>query len=136
MKICIHPLPLSFFEQLRNARVFFLDIPKSIRVPHLVKTYSHYGDDKLETSILRISKRLGGLNTSLALRALEMKDYELVAELTLTYYDKYYESGLSRRIPAQVIRIPSATTDPILNAELILNHKLKSLHGIYKTHSV
>lgn len=129
-------IPHPLFEQLRSAQVFFLDIPKKVRVPHLVNTYSHYGDEKLETSILRISKRLGGLNTTLSLEALARKDYELIADLTLNYYDKYYEAGVGRRVSSTVIRIPSNTVDPVINADLILSYKSKSIHGIHQTHAV
>lgn len=129
-------IPQPFFDHIRKATVYFIDIPKQIRIQHLVKTYSHFGDEKLELSILRISKRLGGLNTKLALEALTKKDYDCVADITLNYYDKYYESGVSRRNPSSVIRIVSNTIDPVTNADLILHHKSKSIHGIHKTHSV
>jgi tRNA 2-selenouridine synthase len=129
-------IPHPLFDKLRSAQVFFLDIPKKVRVPHLVKTYSHFGDDKLEISILRISKRLGGLNTTLSLEALARKDYELIADLTLNYYDKYYEAGVGRRVPDTVVRIASDTVDPEINADLILSYKSKSLYGTHQTHAV
>ncbi|MEP7323876.1 MAG: tRNA 2-selenouridine(34) synthase MnmH [Saprospiraceae bacterium] len=129
-------IPHPLFEQIRKAPVYFIDIPKQVRIQHLVKTYSHFGDEKLELSILRISKRLGGLNTKLALEALTKKEYDRVADITLNYYDKYYEGGVARRLPSSVIRITSDTIDPVSNADLILHHKSKSIHGIHKTHSV
>ncbi|MGB2847514.1 MAG: hypothetical protein WBB93_08090, partial [Saprospiraceae bacterium] len=102
----------------------------------LVKTYSHFGDEKLETSILRISKRLGGLNTKLALDALKIKDYTEVARITLGYYDKYYEAGVGRRVPSSVHKLPTETIDPAFNADLILKHKSDLLYGIHQTHAV
>ena len=129
-------IPNSLFDQIRNSIVYFLDIPKSVRVPHLVKTYSHFGDEKLEVSILRISKRLGGLNTKLSLEALGRKDYEVIADLTLSYYDKYYEAGVGKRLPSSVIRIPSNTVDPVINADHILSHLSKLNHGSHQTHTV
>lgn len=129
-------IPNTIYEQIRSAPVFFLDIPRSVRIPHLVNTYSHFGDEKLETSILRISKRLGGLNTKLALEALKVKDYPEVARITLGYYDKYYEAGVSRRVPSSVHKLPSETIDTALNAELILKHQSDSIHGIHQTHAV
>lgn len=114
-------LPHTLFSQLRKANVFFIDIPAHVRIPHLVKTYSHFGDEKLESSILKIQKRLGGLKTKNALEALAKKDYEQVAEIALYYYDKSYESGVNRRDKSHVIRIPSNTIDPTQNAQMILN---------------
>ncbi|MBK6389270.1 MAG: tRNA 2-selenouridine(34) synthase MnmH [Saprospiraceae bacterium] len=129
-------IPNTVYEQIRSAPVFFLDIPITVRIPHLVKTYSHFGDEKLETSILRISKRLGGLNTKLALDALKIKDYTEVARITLGYYDKYYEAGVGRRVPSSVHKLPTETIDPAFNADLILKHKSDLLYGIHQTHAV
>lgn len=129
-------IPRPLFLQIRKAPVFFIDIPKSVRVPHLVHTYARYGDEKLEQSILKIAKRLGGLNTKLALEALQRQDYELVADLALTYYDKTYDKGIGNRDPASIIRIPSETIDPAHNAGLVLEYKLNHIHGISQTYAV
>jgi tRNA 2-selenouridine synthase len=113
-------IPHALFEQLRNAKVFFIDIPSKVRIPHLVQTYSQFGDEKLEISLLKIQRRLGGLKTQQALKALEYKDYEQVAEIALYYYDKSYESGVKRRDQSKVTIIPSDTIDPVYNTHLIL----------------
>ncbi len=129
-------IPKPLFEQLRSAQVYFLDIPRAVRIPHLIKTYSHFGDEKLEVSILRIHKRLGGLSTKTALDALSRQDYECVADLMLNYYDKYYEAGVGRRVLCSVIRVSSDTVDPQINAALILDYKLKISHGTHQTYSI
>ncbi len=119
-------IPLNLFYQIRSSKVFFLDIEASVRIPHLVKTYSTYGNEKLEQSILKIQKRLGGLNTKNALKALASNDYHQVAKLALNYYDKSYEAGLQRREPGSIVLIKSDTVDAAINAELIL----KSIHQL------
>lgn len=129
-------IPRPLFLQVRKAPVFFIDIPKSVRVPHLVHTYARYGDEKLEQSILKIAKRLGGLNTKLALEALKRQDYERVADLALDYYDKTYDTGTGHRDPSTVRRIHTETIDPVHNAGLVLEYKHKPLHGISKTYAV
>ncbi len=129
-------IPRPLFLQIRKAPVFFIDIPKSVRVPHLVNTYAQYGDEKLEQSIFKIAKRLGGLNTKLALEALQRQDYELVASLALSYYDKTYDTGIGLREPASIIKIPTETIDPAHNAGLVLEYKLNHFHGISQTYAV
>ena len=129
-------IPNDLFYKMRSAPVFFLDIPREVRIPHLVQTYSSYGDEKLEQSILKIQKRLGGLNTKNALIALNRKDYTEVADIALHYYDKSYEAGVNKRNPQSVFRIKSTTIDPFTNAELILKKKKEYLNGINQAHTV
>jgi len=129
-------VPTAFFKDMRSAPLYFLDIPKTVRIRHLIHSYAHHGDEKLELSILRITKKLGGLNTKLALEALHLKDYEQVADLVLYYYDKSYDTGLKMRNAANEVRITSDTIDPVINAQLILQHNSISRHGIHQTHSV
>ncbi|MDZ4707976.1 MAG: tRNA 2-selenouridine(34) synthase MnmH [Saprospiraceae bacterium] len=135
-RIGLARIPTPLYKQMRASPLYFLDIPKTIRIPYLIESYAHQGDEKLALSILRISKKLGGANTKLAIQALHRKDYEQVADLVLYYYDKSYETGLSMRDTSRVIRIHSETIDPVTNAQLILQYKLKTRHGTHQTHPV
>ncbi len=114
-------IPEVLFGRMRDeARVVFLDIPKERRADLLVEEYAGSNKLALEQSILRISKRLGGVRTKEALDALERKDYHETAVITLDYYDKFYLKGLKRRDGDKVILIPSDTVDEGINAELAL----------------
>lgn len=135
-RIGLARIPTPLFKQMRSAPLYYLDIPKAIRIPYLIESYSHEGDEKLEISILRISKKLGGANTKIALQALQRKDYEQVADLVLYYYDKSYDTGLNTREATRVVRICSDTIDPVSNAHLILQHKSNHQFGIHQTHTV
>lgn len=135
-RIGLARIPTPLFKQMRSAPLYFIDIPKSIRIPYLIDTYAQEGDEKLELSILRISKKLGGANTKLALQALHRQDYQQVADLVLYYYDKSYDTGLNTRTATQVIHIGSETIDPVINAQLILQHKSKHHLGIHQTYPV
>ncbi|GAI24565.1 unnamed protein product, partial [marine sediment metagenome] len=71
--------------------------------------------------ILKITKRLGGLNTKISLEALERRDFYTVADITLHYYDKAYNFGLSKR-KEQAIHTLSLKKDFLEeNAKLIIN---------------
>lgn len=113
-------LQANFYARMRNAQAFFLDIPLEARASQLVNDYALGNDDKLESSILRISKRLGGLSTKQSLEALKNKEYKKVATIALVYYDKYYLKGLRRRNPDNVVKIELATTDVKTNAAYLL----------------
>lgn len=97
--------PNDFYNQLREAKVLFLDIPVEARIPHLVKVYGSYSKEELGKSIDKIKKRLGGQWHQAAHEALEQGDLEEVVRIVLNYYDKAYLFGLSKRNQDNVIRI-------------------------------
>ncbi len=112
-------IPMGLFQKIRDAKVYFMDVPKEFRAELLVKDYAGHDDKMLEEGICKISKRLGGLVTKKALKALKEKDYYEVALLTLFYYDKLYLAGIIKRDSSKVVKVPSITTDPKLNALII-----------------
>lgn len=52
---------------------------------------------RLEAAIIKLTKRLGGQHAKRALEALQENKLDEVAVILLTYYDKAYEHGLSKR---------------------------------------
>lgn len=118
-------IPRAFFEQMRSAELYFLDIPKEVRVKHLVAGYAGSGDSKLREGIQRISKRLGGLRTKEMLACLDQKDYYQVAYMALEYYDNYYLRGFKRRLETNIVHLYLESTHHRRNALEILKHARK-----------
>ncbi|KAF4529460.1 hypothetical protein B566_EDAN017865, partial [Ephemera danica] len=53
-------IPLALWQQMRNAKVLFLDIEPQARIPFLVEKYAQAGvDAELQEALNRIQKRLG-----------------------------------------------------------------------------
>lgn len=115
-------IPDGLFQQISNAPLLFLDIPKEERARFLAQAYAQSGSLQLAESMKRISKRLGGLRTQQALDYLEKQDYYQAALIALQYYDKYYEKGLENHPPDQVKRLPLYTTKHLQNAQYILKN--------------
>jgi tRNA 2-selenouridine synthase len=113
-------IPQTLFQRMREAMVYFLEIPKAVRAHLLVEEYAGIDAGMLASSVEKISKRLGGKRTAEALEALQCNDYYEAAVITLDYYDKFYLKGLNRREPGKVTVIPSDTVDAAENAELLL----------------
>ena len=109
-------IPLQFFDQIRNAKLYFMDISKNERAKFLVTEYANRNTEQLKESILRISKRLGGLNTKRAIQLLDEENFYEVALISLHYYDKYYLKGMERRDKDKVIQIKFQSTDHYQNA--------------------
>jgi tRNA 2-selenouridine synthase len=79
----------------------------------------------LRDAILRIQKRLGGLETKTAVAALEEQNYHDCFEVLLKYYDKQYTKGLeNREDPKPEIKMVLAeTVNDIENAMLIIKQE-------------
>ncbi len=113
-------IPDAFFNQMKKASLFFVEIPKEERAKHLVEGYASCGDKQLEEGLHKISKRLGGLRAQEAFGFLAQKDYYNVALMTLDYYDKYYLRGLEKKLTSKIIKLELPTTHHQENAIKIL----------------
>lgn len=114
-------IPGSFLQTIQQQQLFFLDIPFEARLDHLLSGYGACKKEALEASILRIRKRLGGLNTKNAIRFLYEDNVKECFRILLTYYDKFYKKALAAshsRMP--LINIQTDTVDPVINAHLLL----------------
>jgi len=115
-------IPMGLYQKMRQAEVYFLEIPKIKRAQQLVKDYSVIEKSILSGSLLRISRKLGDLHTRTAQEYLENDNFLEVAILALNYYDKYYKKGMELRETVSVHKISLPTTDPKKNALSILKY--------------
>ncbi len=90
-------IPRGIWEQMRAAKVAYIDIPFAERANYLIQEYGAFDIESLEKAVTRIAKRLGGQQTKQALEALQTKDIKTACEICLVYYDKSYDHGLSQR---------------------------------------
>lgn len=90
-------LPQALWNTLRNAEVKFLEIPFELRLQNVINEYGHLPKEKLKSAIIRIQKRLGGLDAKNSLIFLEEDNIKECFTILLKYYDKYYDKGLRKR---------------------------------------
>lgn len=90
-------LPTELWKQMRSQTVTFLDVPFEERLKYLVQQYGSFEKEKIEGGILRIKKRLGGLETKESLNALSENRIEDCFRVLLEYYDRGYKKGLAKR---------------------------------------
>lgn len=104
-------LPLNIWKQMRKTQVFFVDIPFEERLQHIVLEYGKLEKERLVNGVIRIKKRLGGLETKEAVNALIEDRIEDCFRILLTYYDKWYSKGLHNRenLEALLHKIPCKT---------------------------
>jgi tRNA 2-selenouridine synthase len=90
-------IPTAVWDRMRNSLLTFIHIPFEERLQYLSIEYGKFEKEKLVNAIIRIQKRLGGLETKTAINHLLENNHKECFRILLKYYDKYYEKGLHNR---------------------------------------
>ncbi|MDX2283944.1 MAG: tRNA 2-selenouridine(34) synthase MnmH [Bacteroidia bacterium] len=114
-------IPHPFWQQMRAAPLLLVELPKALRIRRLVEEYAAFGPELLEQSLLKISRRLGGLHLQRALDALRAAQYDETASITLDYYDKAYAHGVSQRSPDRIHPVDAGADDPAQTAARLIH---------------
>ncbi len=114
-------IPNLLYTYIQTMPVYFLEIPFKERLKYIVDSYGLFEKEKLAESIIRITKRLGGLETKTALEYLEAGDVFNCFKILLKYYDKYYLKCLEQKKDKVLFikSIPLENTDAIKNADML-----------------
>ena len=115
-------IPMPLWRNMRKAPVFFMDIPFEERLIYITEEYGKLKKQTIQDAIIRIQKRLGGLETKNALNFLEEDNFKDCFRILLAYYDKWYHKGLHNRenISSLLNKIPCAGVDTKINTQKIL----------------
>ena len=113
-------MPDSFYLNMQDTPAVILMMDVKTRLLRLMEEYSTYSPESLKTSVLKISKRLGGDKTKDAIDAIEKGDFAKAIELVLYYYDKAYLFGLKKKKSKNIIYVNADTDDIETNALKVL----------------
>jgi len=118
-------IPKNFYLQMLASQSTRLEIPFEERLKHILAEYGHYDKEKIKAAILRITKKLGGLETKTALEFLEQNDLKSCYDIILKYYDKLYRRSPLTTSDNQnsIYVVESNVTNATTNAQLILNNE-------------
>ena len=116
-------IPMPFWVTMRKSPVYFTDVPFEERLNYLTVEYGKFEKEKLVNAITRIQKRLGGLDTKLAVNFLLENNHTECFSILLKYYDKWYTKGLYNRenITTLLVKIHCGKIDIPAIAELLSN---------------
>jgi tRNA 2-selenouridine synthase len=117
-------LPQDFWTTMRASPNYFIEVPFENRLDYIVTHYGKLPKGELAAAIMRIQKRLGGLETKTALAFLTEDNLKECFRILLHYYDKLYSKALQNR-PATTPVITIQATDPgeETTAKLIMKSK-------------
>lgn len=96
-------IPMPFWYTMRKSPVCFIEIPFEERLEYLTNEYGKFEKEKLINAIIRIQKRLGGLETKNAVNFLLEDNCKECFRILLKYYDKWYIRGLYNRDNAETL---------------------------------
>lgn len=94
----------NLWQNMRSSPVFVIELPLEVRLQRLVRDYGCQPMDGLEEAITNIKRRLGNEQWKEAIDAVRAKDFAGAARITLYYYDKAYDKGLSMRETKEIFR--------------------------------
>lgn len=120
-------VPEALHERIRHGTVIVLKKDRKERADFLAQDYGDIDLDVLKQGFQKIETRLGGQHLKTALEALEQGNLAAAAEIALTYYDKTYEYGLSKRNPQRLIPLEIANKTPSEVAERLLSNNFNAL---------
>lgn len=115
-------IPTVLYQQMRKKPVYFLEIPFDARLDYICLHYGKFPKEQLVNAVIRIKKRLGGLETKTAINALVEDDVRAAFSVLLQYYDKQYGKGLerNRENPSSLVtRMEAPVVDDQANAALV-----------------
>jgi tRNA 2-selenouridine synthase len=116
-------IPMPLWNTMRKSPVLFLNIPFEERLNYITEEYGKGDKEKLVNSIIRIQKRLGGLETKNAINFLLEDNYKESFRILLCYYDKWYEKALNNRENLNTLlnKIPCKSVDTLINTKKLLS---------------
>lgn len=117
-------MPIELWKCFRAKPLYFLSVGFEKRLEYVVHDYGKYSKEALINAIVRIQKRLGGLETRTAINCLLENDLGGCFAILLRYYDKQYEKALKNRpnFEAVMCTIDTDTVDPKTNTKKILTN--------------
>lgn len=116
----------DLWNNMMQSPILFIDIPFEERLKHIVQEYGNLDKERMADAIMRIQKRLGGMETKIALQNLAAGDIESCFRILLKYYDKLYCKALNNRDQSKALltTLHFTTVDAHLNADKIMTKEL------------
>ena len=117
-------IPMAMWHNMRKSLVYFIDIPFEERLDYLTKEYGNLPKQELVNAIMRIQKRLGGLETKNAINYILENNLKESFRILLKYYDKWYEKGLYNREKWEELikKVEGQVVDNEINTNILMNY--------------
>jgi tRNA 2-selenouridine synthase len=90
-------IPQPLWDRMKVGNLIFLKLSFERRLENILVDYGKLDRSLLSSAIIRLQKRLGGMDTKMSLELLVNKDIEGCFRILLKYYDKVYLKSLEKK---------------------------------------
>lgn len=115
----------SFWEQIKTAPIYRLELPIELRLKRIIAEYSQFNINELKEKTIKLIKHLGHERYALVIEALESDNFHKSAEMLLKYYDSYYNKTTHKRNAGKEIRIVLQEDSPEITAKMLIKEVYK-----------
>ncbi len=115
-------IPKSLFQTIISSVLYILEIPFEERLKFIQAYYGQFSTSDLVAAVLRIQKKLGGLETKNAVQLLDEGKQLESFRILLSYYDRNYLRYADYENRKNII-LQASKVDAEMNAELLLKNK-------------
>jgi tRNA 2-selenouridine synthase len=115
-------IPKALFHTLISSPLYILEIPFVERLKFIQEYYGQFSTTDLVSAVLRIQKKLGGLETKNAVQLLDEGKQLESFRILLSYYDRNYLRYADYENRKNIV-LQAEHVDAELNAELLLKNK-------------
>lgn len=116
-------MPQEFYNAIQRSELIHFDMPREVRLEHIMKDYGDCPSEVLECCFGNISKRLGYDNASNAVELIKNGEIKQAASIALGYYDKTYNYSLENRVNKIKYRVFVEEDDAQKSAMLLIEKK-------------
>lgn len=115
-------IPKALFQTIIKSPLYILEIPFEERLKFIQEYYGQFSTADLVSAVLRIQKKLGGLETKNAVQLLDEGKQLESFRILLSYYDRNYLRYADYENRKNIV-LQAKHVNAELNAELLLKNK-------------
>ncbi len=115
-------IPKALFQTIITSPLYILEIPFEERLKFIQEYYGQFSTADLVSAVLRIQKKLGGLETKNAVQLLDEGKQLESFRILLSYYDRNYLRYADYENRKNIV-LQAEHVNAELNAELLLKNK-------------
>ena len=118
-------LPEELWQQMNEAMVIALDVPRTHRITHIVEQYGKFSSSELSAKISQLQQNMGGADVKTTIELVEQGDLNAAVDILLQYYDKSYAHSASKHKVNKPIMVNLPSGDPKQSAQVLINKVLE-----------